>query len=131
MTLAFEFKRRARHVVGPVIGCLLLGYFVFHSIEGDRGIHAWRALDSKIEIAEAKLAVLKGKRESLEKKVSMLHPDSIDRDLLTEQARRDDFVISGMSATETVKPVGAAQQTIDAMHKNAKTRAISIASNNN
>lgn len=138
MTLAFEFKRRARHVVGPVIGCLLLGYFVFHSVEGDRGIHAWRALDSKIEIAEAKLAVLKGKRESLEKKVSMLHPDSIDRDLLTEQARRvlnyldqDDFVISGMSATETVKPVGAVQQTIDAMHKNAKLRAISIASNNN
>jgi cell division protein FtsB len=138
MTLAFEIKRRARHVVGPVIGCLLLGYFVFHSVEGDRGIHAWRALDSKIEIAEAKLAVLKGKRESLEKKVAMLHPDSIDRDLLTEQARRvlnyldqDDFVISGMSATEAPNSVGAMQQAIDAVQQFPKIRAISTASDAN
>ncbi|WP_193170603.1 FtsB family cell division protein [Nisaea nitritireducens] len=138
MTLAFEIKRRARHVVGPVIGCLLLGYFVFHSVEGDRGIHAWRALDSKIEVAEAKLAVLKGKREALEKKVAMLHPDSIDQDLLTEQARRvlnyldqDDFVISGMSATGAPKSIGAMQQTIDAAQQFPKVRAISTASGAN
>lgn len=138
MTLAFEIKRRARHVVGPVIGCLLLGYFVFHSVEGDRGIHAWRALDSKIEVAEAKLAVLKGKREALEKKVAMLHPDSIDPDLLTEQARRvlnyldqDDFVISGMSASEAPESVGAMQQTIDAAQQFPKVRAISTASDAN
>ncbi|MEQ8334002.1 septum formation initiator family protein [Nisaea sp.] len=135
MTLAFEIKRRARHVIGPVIGCLLLGYFLFHSVEGDRGIHAWRALDGKIEAAEAKLAVLRSKRESLEKKVAMLHPDSIDRDLLTEQARRvlnyldqDDFVISGMSATGVPNSVGAMQQPFDAMRQKAKTRAISMAS---
>jgi len=138
MTLAFEIKRRARHVVGPVIGCLLLGYFVFHSVEGDRGIHAWRALDSKIQVAEAKLAVLKGKRETLEKKVAMLHPDSIDRDLLTEQARRvlnyldkDDFVISGMSARRAPESIGAMQQVIDAVQQFPKTHAISTASDYN
>ena len=118
-----------------IVGDYSQGTFTERDLEPFDGIVFDAA---RIEIAEAKLAVLKGKRESLEKKVSMLHPDSIDRDLLTEQARRvlnyldqDDFVISGMSATETVKPVGAVQQTIDAMHKNAKLRAISIASNNN
>tara|TARA_R110002012_G_scaffold101386_1_gene240424 strand:- start:194 stop:610 length:417 start_codon:yes stop_codon:yes gene_type:complete len=138
MTLAFEIKRRARHVVGPVIGCLLLGYFLFHSVEGDRGIHAWRALDSKIEAAEAKLAVLRSKRESLEKKVAMLHPDSIDRDLLTEQARRvlnyldqDDFVVSGMSATGAPNSVDAMQQPFDAVQQIVKTRAITMASDIN
>ena len=63
MTLAFEIKRRARQIVGPVIGCLLLGYFIFHAVEGDRGLHAWQALDVKIEAAESKLAALEATRE--------------------------------------------------------------------
>lgn len=131
MILTFEIKRRIRQVVGPVTGCLLLGYFVFHSIEGDRGIHAWRALGSKIEVAESKLAVLEGEREALEKKVAMLHPENIDRDLLTERARQvlnyldqDDFVISGMSIDGALDSGAVPQNGI-------KVRAISTLSDVN
>lgn len=131
MILTFEIKRRTRQVVGPAIGCLLLGYFVFHSVEGDRGIHAWLALDSKIEIAESKLAVLKGEREALEEKVAMLHPESIDRDLLTERARQvlnyldqNDFVISGMSINRASESEATSQKSIN-------VRAISTVPNVN
>lgn len=131
MTLAFEIKRRARQIIGPVIGCLLLGYFIFHAVEGDRGLHAWQALDAKIEAAEIKLAALEATRESLEKKVAKLHPESIDPDLLTERARvvlnylgRDEFVmqdLGGFALADGDAEVGS--QT--------KTQAISIASNIN
>jgi len=131
MTLAFEIKRRARHIVGPVIGCLLLGYFVFHAVEGDRGLHAWRALDSRIEIAEARLAVLKQRREALEKKVAMLHPESIDRDLLTEQARivlnyqgRDEFVLQDIAGYQDAI-------SLDGVTEPIETQAISMASRMN
>ncbi|WP_420404943.1 FtsB family cell division protein [Nisaea sp.] len=131
MTLAFEIRRRARHIVGPVIGCLLLGYFVFHAVEGDRGVHAWRALDSRIEAAESRLAVLKRRREALEKKVAMLHPESIDRDLLTEQARivlnyqgRDEFVLQDLAGYQDVNsPFGSTGMV--------ETQAISMASRAN
>ncbi|UUX50201.1 septum formation initiator family protein [Nisaea acidiphila] len=131
MTLAFELKRRARQIVGPVIGCLLLGYFIFHAVEGDRGLHAWQALDAKIEAAESKLAALQATRESMERKVAMLHPESIDRDLLTEQARvvlnylgRDEFVLQDLGGfSVAAMGDGAAAQP--------KTQAISIASNSN
>ena len=52
MTLIPELKRRARHVVGPLIGSLLVAYFAYHAVEGDRGIRAWQRLDG--EVAEAR-----------------------------------------------------------------------------
>lgn len=131
MTLAFEIKRRARHVIGPVIGCLLLGYFIFHAVEGDRGVYAWRALDSKIEAAETELALLDEEREALERKVAMLHPDSIDPDLLTEQARhvlhylaRDEFTLTGLVGAVEVK--GG-----ERVAREGEIQAISIASDTN
>jgi hypothetical protein len=55
MSLSREIKRRAGQAAGPLFGCLVVGYFVFHAVEGDRGVVAWHRLDQRI--AEARVAL--------------------------------------------------------------------------
>jgi cell division protein FtsB len=85
---ATDIKRRARHMVGPMLGCLLAAYFVYHSIQGDHGALAWRQLDLLINEAEGSLATLEEQREALESRVGMLRPESLDPDMVEEQGRR-------------------------------------------
>lgn len=87
MSLAIEIKKRAKKIVGPVLGCLLCSYFAYHAVEGDRGALAWKRLDQEIISAEEKLATLKTQNQALERKVARLRPGSIDPDLLEERAR--------------------------------------------
>ncbi|MFO7482331.1 FtsB family cell division protein [Oceanibaculum nanhaiense] len=82
-----EIRRRARHAVGPVCGALLLGYFVYHAVQGERGLLAWRQVDQQIAGAEATLAEVQVVHERLARRVSLLEPASIDPDMLDERAR--------------------------------------------
>ena len=40
MGLINELRTRARSVIGPLLGLCLLAYFVFHLVNGDRGLIA-------------------------------------------------------------------------------------------
>ncbi len=82
-----DIVSRFQHVVGPVIAVCLLVYFVYHIIQGDRGILAWRRLQTQIEVAESKLNTVKAEQESLERNVRLMRPDSLDSDMLEEQAK--------------------------------------------
>ena len=82
MSLIPELKRRARHVVGPLIGSLLVVYFAYHAVEGDRGIRAWQRLDGEINEAQAVRDRLSDQQAAFEKRVAMLRPESLDADLL-------------------------------------------------
>lgn len=111
-----EIRRRARHAVGPVCGALLLGYFVYHAVQGERGLLAWRQVDQQIAGAEATLAEVQAVHNRLAHKVSLLEPTSIDPDMLEERARimlnlvhADDLVIlaapaNGPSVTPGLPP---------------------------
>ena len=83
-----DIKRRARHMIGPMLGCLLVAYFVYHSIQGDRGMLAWYRLDQLIDEAEVSRRSLDARREGLERRVRMLRPESLDADMVEEQGRR-------------------------------------------
>lgn len=87
MSLSAELKRRVPKVLGPLMASLLMAYFAYHAVEGDRGLRAWQRLD--IEIAEASdvLAEVAGERDALENKVARLNPNSLDTDMLEERAR--------------------------------------------
>jgi len=87
MALLGEVKRRVRHVLGPLMGVLLAGYFSYHAIEGDRGVRAYQKLDREITDLTAKRDALVAERRAIEKRVAMLSPVSLDRDLLEERAR--------------------------------------------
>ncbi len=71
-----------------VAGVMLIGYFAYHAVEGERGLRSYFALQHRTETAQSALDALRGEREILERRVRLLRPDSLDLDMLEERARR-------------------------------------------
>jgi len=88
MFIVRGLKGRITYVLGPVLGLLIFAYFIYHSIEGDRGLLAWRNVNLRIGEAELRLSELEKERRELEARVLRLHPQSLDVDLIEEQGRR-------------------------------------------
>lgn len=70
-----------------MIWLLVIGYFTFHLVQGERGIISMWRLQSQLAYSESQLAALREDRKDLEKHVQLLRPDHIDQDMLDEQAR--------------------------------------------
>jgi len=87
MSAMSELRRRARHVVGPVLWAALAGYFGYHAVQGDRGLIAWYRVTQQLEEAKATLAEAQAERTALRKRVNLLRPDGLDPDILEERAR--------------------------------------------
>jgi cell division protein FtsB len=87
MAIWDEVKRRAKDVIGPVLGFCVVGYFAYHSVEGDRGLVAYLRLNEQITLAKAQLAEVAAERKALEQRVSLLRPNRLDPDMLDERAR--------------------------------------------
>ena len=88
MDLLFEVRKRARDVVWPVLAICALAYVAYHIVNGDRGLVAWRALRDAVVEAKREADGAEAERLALAHKVRLLHPDSIDPDMLEEMARR-------------------------------------------
>jgi cell division protein FtsB len=82
MRVVQEIRKRAGLIAGPVLGVSLMCYFGYHLVEGERGLLAWLRLTQKTRLAE-----LDGEREALDRRVSLLRPEHLDRDMLDERAR--------------------------------------------
>jgi cell division protein FtsB len=87
MAISDEIKRRAKDVIGPVLGFCVVGYFAYHSIEGDRGLVAYLRLTEQIQLARSQLAEVAAERKALEQRVGLLRPNQLDPDMLDERAR--------------------------------------------
>jgi cell division protein FtsB len=92
MSLVQEIRRRGRFVVGPTLGALVVGYFVFNAFQGDRGILAWVQIYQNVVRAEAIYTRTSAERQILERRTAQLESDSLDPDLLDERAR----IMSGL-----------------------------------
>ncbi len=73
--------------VAPVLGVAVIGYFAYHLVHGDRGLVAWRELEDRIGKTEAVARQIASERGELERRVALLRPDSLDRDMLEERVR--------------------------------------------
>ncbi len=100
MKVLQELRRRGRHIAPQVLLACLLGYFVYHAVNGDHGLLAWLRLEQELERAEATRLQLAEEHGVLAHKVGLLQPEHLDPDLLDEQARRllnyghrDDLVV--------------------------------------
>jgi cell division protein FtsB len=82
-----ELRRRARLVVGPVFGITLVAYFSYHLVVGDRGLSAWLSVSQQVKEAQATLTEITAERSALDRRVNLLRPDHLDRDMLDERAR--------------------------------------------
>ena len=60
----------------------------YHLMHGDRGYFALKGIEEKLALADAEYQNIHNEKAGLEGKVKMLRPDSLDLDLLDEQARR-------------------------------------------
>lgn len=93
-------NRLLRQIVGPVLGAFVVAYFAYHTVQGDRGLVALTHLQGEVEEAERVLEQVRSERIELERRTTLLRPDSLDPDMLEERARAqlnhthpDDLVI--------------------------------------
>ena len=87
MGIFYELRLRARYIIGPILGIFAVGYFAFHAFRGERGLIALRQLSHQVGAAQQMYDKIKTHRKKLEHKVRLLHPDSLDPDMLDERAR--------------------------------------------
>ena len=87
MAILQELKRRAPGILPPLLGALAFSYFAYHAVEGDRGLRSWLKLRQEIAAAKSTEAGLAAERTVLERRVALLRPESLDRDMLEERAR--------------------------------------------
>jgi len=94
MIVLREMRRRARVLVAPMVGVALTGYFVYHLVEGDRGLRAWLRTTQDLRLAKETLAAVAAERAELDHRVSHMRRDHVDPDLLDSQVRRTLDVVS-------------------------------------
>ncbi len=70
----------------PAICCAVTIYFGYSGIFGERGLLAWQGTEAKLAVRQQELAELRGQREALQHRISLLDGKVIDPDLLDEVA---------------------------------------------
>lgn len=68
---------------------LLIIYFIYHSISGERGILAYVKLKKQLVVRSEILNELKTERKKLEASVKLINPKTLDKDMVDELARRE------------------------------------------
>ncbi|MDJ1156841.1 septum formation initiator family protein [Chelatococcus sp. SYSU_G07232] len=84
-------RKRLRAVLIPLalyaVSGAVVGYFVYHANNGDRGLEAKKALKIDIARLNGDLAAAKAERADWERRIALLRADALDRDLLEERSR--------------------------------------------
>ena len=84
-------RTRFLSILIPVILFLLSGtmgsYFVWHALNGERGLNTKVAYKAKIDDLSAEHERLIAVRERMERRIAMLQTDQVDRDILEEEAK--------------------------------------------
>jgi cell division protein FtsB len=85
-------RKRIRAVLFPLllyfVSGSIGGYFVWHALNGERGLKTKDEYEHKIAVLEDDLAHLHAERMRWDNKIELLRGQTIDRDLLDEEARR-------------------------------------------
>ncbi len=87
MRKLIESRHYLRQNMIFVIAISLTLYFSYHLVAGPRGYFKLQENKYQISLQTQSLKNLQTQREAIEKKVVMMRPGSIDRDLLEERVR--------------------------------------------
>ena len=84
-------RRRWRAIVFPLVLYAVSGsvtsYFVWHAVNGERGLKTQDENQTQMAALSEQLDSLRKERMSWERRVEMMRAESVDRDLLDEEAR--------------------------------------------
>jgi cell division protein FtsB len=84
-----QFRRSILpRLILPLVAAAYLAYFGFWAFHGHYGVWAKARLESEAQDLRVELAGVKEQRLELEHRVTLLRSESIDPDLLDEQARQ-------------------------------------------
>jgi len=96
-----EKYKLARRLAWPMAVVFGVFYLIFHVLSGERGVYAMLREERKLEVLKAELQKVSGERHALETRIRLINEDSLDLDMLDEQARsvldnagEDEVVIS-------------------------------------
>ena len=87
MELWYRIRRRLGGLIAPTACTLCVVYFGYHAVQGDRGVLSWLQLKQEIAATGAELEAERAARLRLERRVALLKPEGLDRDMLDERAR--------------------------------------------
>ena len=87
MNIFLEIKRRGRQVAGSFFGGILVAYFLFHMVQGERGLFAWVQLNQQIHQKELENKNLLAERAAWDNKIKLMRSESLSADLLDERVR--------------------------------------------
>jgi cell division protein FtsB len=83
-------RTRLRSIAQPILFYLALGvtsgYLVWGASNGEHGLNARLKFDNEAAALAAELSALRDERARWERRVASLKPESVDKDLLGEEA---------------------------------------------
>jgi len=88
MSILIHLNNNTKRIILNIFLALLLGYFVYHCIYGNKGFIAYLKANRHLEKAYDELKLLRAERVELEHNVKLLRTESLDKDMLDEQARK-------------------------------------------
>ena len=104
-------RTRIRSIVVPIVFYLALGvasgYLVWGASNGQHGLRTKEKYDAEAQTLQAELASLQQERARWERRVAALSPETVDRDLLDEEAHAK---LDRVAKDEVVIFTGAAPQ---------------------
>ncbi len=97
-------RTRLRSFLLPlVLYCVsggIVGYFLWHASNGDRGLKVNDEYEKSIALLQAQLTATRADRAQWQHRIALMQGDALDRDLVEEQARvtldrvgKDDLVV--------------------------------------
>ena len=80
--------KRTWQTITSVAGACIVGYFLYHTVQGDHGWMAMLRLQNQVAVAKDNLTKLQKEHQELDHRVQLMRPDHLDPDLLDEQSRK-------------------------------------------
>lgn len=100
-------KRRVKAFLAPAIFLAVAGFFVWHTINGERGTLARERRVEDIRAASASQEAARAEQAAVLRRVNGLRADRLDRDQLDERARA---LLNLTQPGELVVPYGPGQR---------------------
>lgn len=87
MVTRLRFRRFLMPLMLYCVTAAVVSYFSYHAYHGQRGIHAKREYKERIATLKQEIEQVSDQKTALERRVSLLRTEHVDRDLLEERAR--------------------------------------------